>query len=94
MHAERQRRSSLAVASLVLGILGSVLFVPSIPAVILGHIARAKIRETSEVIEGYGMALAGLILGYVVISLFLALVGLLVMAAKGWQMPSFVYALF
>ena len=34
-----------------------------IPAIVLGHIARRQIRQTGE--AGDGMALAGLILGYV-----------------------------
>jgi len=59
----------LAIVSLVLGILGLVLFfgVASIPAVITGHIARRQIRERDE--EGAGIALAGLILGWIGIAL-------------------------
>jgi hypothetical protein len=34
-----------------------------IPAIILGHMARRQIRKSGE--QGDGMALAGLILGYV-----------------------------
>jgi len=52
----------LAIASLVLGIvwLGGI---GSILAVIFGHIARRRIRRTGQ--SGRGLALAGLILGYI-----------------------------
>jgi len=59
--------SGLAVASLVCAVLGM-----SIPAVICGHLARTHIRETGE--SGDGLAIAGLVLGYlgiVVWTLFL-----------------------
>jgi len=50
--------SGLAIASLVLAIVGF-----SLPAVICGHMARTRIRETGE--GGDGLAISGLILGYV-----------------------------
>jgi hypothetical protein len=52
----------LAIASLVLGIvwLGGI---GSILAVVFGHIARRRIRRTGQ--SGRGLALAGLILGYI-----------------------------
>ena len=53
------RTSGLAIASLVLGILGT-----GIPAIITGHMARARIRRESGLV-GDGFALAGLILGYI-----------------------------
>lgn len=57
--------NGLAVASLVCGIASFVLFGPlsGIPAIILGHMARSRISQTGE--QGSGLALAGLILGYV-----------------------------
>lgn len=54
--------NGLALTSLILSILGA-----SLIAVILGHIARSQIRRTGE--NGAGMALAGLIIGYVSLSL-------------------------
>ena len=38
-------------------------FLAAIPAVVLGHMARRQIRETGE--AGDGMAMAGLVLGYI-----------------------------
>jgi hypothetical protein len=50
--------NSFAVASLVLSLTAG-----SIVAVIFGHVARSQIRRTKEV--GGGLAMAGLVLGYV-----------------------------
>jgi hypothetical protein len=55
----------LSIASLVCGLAQFLGFwvVTGIPAIIMGHIARRQIRERGE--QGDGMALAGLILGYI-----------------------------
>jgi type IV pilus assembly protein PilA len=60
------RTDGMAVASLVLGILGVTVFflVASIPAIVLGHISYSKIKKSLGRLKGQGMALAGLILGY------------------------------
>lgn len=65
------RTSGLAVASLVFGILGWTLlpFVGSIVAVVLGHIARNEVRQSPAAVEGDGLAVAGLVLGYIAIGL-------------------------
>lgn len=60
----------MAIASLVCGILGFMLCLPSIGAVVCGHIARAQIRKDPAQ-GGEGMALAGLITGYIVLAGFL-----------------------
>lgn len=63
--AKRHRKSQLATASLVLGLLGLALgFVTGLPAILLGHTARDHIRR-NRVLTGRGKALAGMILGYV-----------------------------
>jgi type II secretory pathway pseudopilin PulG len=57
-----------AIASMVLGIASFVLclsFLSGIPAVIVGHISRSKIKKSGGRLKGDGMALAGLILGYI-----------------------------
>jgi len=62
-----QKTSGLAIASLVLGIF---LFFPlSIPAIILGHIALSQIKKSAGGIGGRGLAIAGLVLGYLGIAL-------------------------
>jgi hypothetical protein len=78
--------SGLAITSLVLGIVG-LMFVPilaSIPAVITGHMARAEIKRSEGDLEGDGMAVAGLITGYLSLIFWAILVVLLVvMLAAG-----------
>jgi type II secretory pathway pseudopilin PulG len=57
-----------AIASMVLGIASFALclsFFTGIPAVIVGHISRSKIKKSGGRLKGDGMALAGLILGYI-----------------------------
>jgi Domain of unknown function (DUF4190) len=55
--------SGLAIASLVLGIVW-VFWIGSILAVIFGHIALSRIKASRGMIEGKGLAIAGLVLGY------------------------------
>lgn len=56
--------NSLAITSLVCGISQVFFwFLAGIPAIVCGHIARHQIRQTGE--DGDGLALAGLILGYI-----------------------------
>jgi type IV pilus assembly protein PilA len=57
-----------AVASMILGIASIALclsFLAGIPAIILGHISLSKIKKSAGRLKGQGMALAGLILGYI-----------------------------
>jgi hypothetical protein len=64
--------NSLAVAALVCGIAQFATGITFIPAIICGHLARRQIRRTGE--QGDGMALAGLICGYVGGALFIGIV--------------------
>jgi competence protein ComGC len=57
------RTSGKAIASLVLGFL-SWMFPAAIAAIILGHIARSEIRKSTGRLKGSGLALTGLIFGY------------------------------
>lgn len=59
------KTSKAAMTSLVLGILGFFsLFVTAVPAVVCGHVGRARIRRSGGQLGGKGLAAAGLILGY------------------------------
>jgi hypothetical protein len=69
--------SGLAIASLLLGI-GGLTILPllgSILAIILGYMARKEIRQRPLEITGDGLALAGIVLGWIAIGL--AVLGLL-----------------
>ncbi|GAA2618266.1 DUF4190 domain-containing protein [Actinomadura fulvescens] len=62
------RTNGMATASMILGIIG--IFTcgfGSILAVIFGHVAQSQIRRTGE--GGSGMAVAGLIMGYIMLAL-------------------------
>lgn len=73
------RTSGLAIASLVLSL---VIPIGCIPAIVCGHIALRKI-EKDAMIQGRGLALAGLIIGYVVLGLFIFTFGL----TLSWDTP-------
>ena len=61
-----------AIASLVLGILSlALLFLTGVPAILCGHMARKKIRRSGGTFSGHGMAVAGMVLGYVTTTLSL-----------------------
>lgn len=64
--SETRRTSSLAVVSLVAGLLGWTLapWLGSLIAIITGHMARSEIRREPHAVEGDGLAIAGLVLGW------------------------------
>lgn len=68
-----KRDSGLAIASLVCGIAAWIIvpFIGAIAAVILGHLAKKEIRESGGTVGGDGMALAGLLMGYIQIGLII-----------------------
>jgi hypothetical protein len=78
----------------VLGILGLVLllcfFGPlfAIPSVICGHMALSRVKRSNGTLGGHGIALAGLITGYVGISLAILMIPLYAAIA----IPNFVKA--
>ena len=60
----------MAVAAFALSVLGCLLAPAALGGVVCGHIARSQIRRSGE--AGDSWALAGLILGYLLIALSLA----------------------
>lgn len=80
--------SGTAIASLVLGVLAWVFlpFIGAVIAVILGHLARSEIRRAPRgAIEGDGLAIAGLVLGYAQLALcLLVLIGIGIAVAIGF----------
>jgi hypothetical protein len=74
------RTPPVAIWSLILAVLSFTcgwLFT-AIPAVICGHIARAKIRKSGGALGGRGIATAGLILGYLALAVGIMGIPLLV----------------
>jgi hypothetical protein len=74
-----------AIASLVTALAGLMFCgLPSIAGLILGIIAMRECRRTGQ--DGYGLALAGTIVGGVVTALFVLYVVFVIgIAASGWQ---------
>ncbi|WP_448133521.1 DUF4190 domain-containing protein [Stenotrophomonas rhizophila] len=78
MNQPYRQTSSLAVVSLIMGIVGWTVFpfLGSLIAIVTGHMARAEIRRQSQALEGDGLAVAGLVLGWLaVIGSILVVVG-------------------
>jgi Domain of unknown function (DUF4190) len=71
MNVPAKPTSTTAIISLVSGILGWTLlpFLGSVAAIVCGHMARAEIRRSNGMIDGDGMAIAGLILGWLSVAL-------------------------
>jgi Domain of unknown function (DUF4190) len=81
-----QRTDGGAIASLVLGILGFVVFpvVPSVLAIWLGVSAKRRMRD-DPTLGGEGLATAGVILGVTEIVLVALAVGLLLALAASFD---------
>ena len=87
----------MAVASLVLGIAGLTVlpFISSVFAVIFGYMARREIRQQPLQTSGDGIAVAGIVLGWIGVGLMLlAILGIggfmgcglcSSMGSGGWQ---------
>lgn len=58
------KTNGLAIASLVLGIVW-VYWIGSVLAVIFGHVALSQINKSNGTQQGRGMAIAGLVLGWI-----------------------------
>lgn len=75
MNVPYARTSTLAVISLIFGILcwTGLPFIGAVVAVICGHAARGEIRRAPPgAIDGDGMAVVGLVLGWVHLALVIA----------------------
>lgn len=59
------KANGTATAALVFGILGLLIGILSVPAVVLGYSARGQIDRSGGVQGGRGMAIAGIVLGWI-----------------------------
>ena len=87
----------LGIISLICGLLGLVGGLPSagiinIAAIVMGHMARSQIRQNPNE-DGAGMALAGLIMGYIGLLIMLAVV-VIVMILYGMSFEAVINELF
>lgn len=71
MNTSFRQTSTLAIVSLIFGVLGWTLlpFIGSIVAIVTGHLGRGEIRREPERLQGDGLAVGGLVLGYVAVAL-------------------------
>lgn len=83
------RTSGLAIASLICGIVAfiSCFFPLGIPAIICGHMAMSRISAEPFLITGRGMAVIGLVLGYIAVLAVAAFVVFMVIAAISTHRP-------
>jgi hypothetical protein len=76
-----QKTNGLSVASLVLGILSIFLFctygVVAILAIVFGHVSLSQIKRSQGTQSGRGMAIAGLVCGYIGLALVIGLITLI-----------------
>jgi hypothetical protein len=82
----RRRTNSLAVASLICGLSQPFLGVTTIPAIILGYVARDQIRHTGE--DGGRLATAGLVLGWVGLGITMLVILLVVAVSARHAAPA------
>ncbi len=75
------RTNPLAITSLVLSLVGLIVWITAIAGVITGHVALGQIKRTGE--GGRGMALAGVIVGYVLSAFFVLYVLFMVFVFLG-----------
>ncbi len=82
------KTNGFAIASLACG-LAQFAFGPlaTIPAIVFGYVARSQIKRTGE--QGAGLALAGLVLGWValILGIVLIIVGLAIAGGMHGTMP-------
>ncbi len=73
MNATTRQTSTLAIVSLVSGILGWTLLplVGTLVAIVTGHMARKEIRRSNGQMGGDGLAVGGLLLGWISAALWL-----------------------
>ena len=80
--------NGLAIASMILGIVGFLFgLLTAIPAVITGHMALNRIKQ-NPALGGRGMAIAGLVLGYLVIAVAAIFIVLIIILAASGNLSS------
>jgi hypothetical protein len=63
------KTNGLAIAALICGCCGFLLFVPGVLGIIFGFIARGQIKRSNGQQKGDGMAIAGIIVGFAWVAL-------------------------
>lgn len=61
---DRRKTNGLAIAALVCGLGGFLLYIPAVLGIIFGFVSRTQIKRSNGAQKGAGMALAGIIAGF------------------------------
>jgi hypothetical protein len=93
---EARQTNGMAIVSLVLGIVSypmgccyGVGFIPALAAIITGVIARQQIRDSRGLQSGQGLAVAGIVLGAVlIVLLIMAICAIMVLGLLGGEIES------
>ena len=81
-----RKTSGLAIGSFISGLGGLVLsLLTGLAAIIMGHVALGKIGRSGEELGGKGLAITGMILGYLSIPLTVVIVILVGMVSGGFN---------
>jgi len=83
--------NGMAVASLVCALGGLLCGVGGILGIVFGFIARSQIRQSGGTQKGEGMALAGIIIGFVVVAIAVVVIIIAVVSAHacgGFNQPA------
>ena len=81
VYAPSRPTNPLAIISLVASCVGLIFPLGYVAGIIMGHIALHQIKQTGE--QGRGLALAGVIVGYCLLGVFLLLLALYVLLIVG-----------
>src|SRR5437588_12375693 len=83
--AAAPRMAPMAIVSVVLGVLSflCIPIVPVIPAIVCGHVAWSKISKSGGALQGKGVAVVGLIVGYLAVPWAIVQVWFLVSMIQG-----------
>jgi hypothetical protein len=89
-NAPQPKTSALAIWSLVLGVLSMTCFsiLTAIPGVICGHMAYSRIKRSTGALTGQGLAIAGMVTGYIGIAWAVIFIPMMLAIA----IPNFVMA--
>lgn len=85
MNTPVRQTCSTAIISLVFGILSWIALpiIGAVVAIVCGHMARAEIRRSANTLDGDGLAVGGLVLGYLHLAIILLIVFVIFMFLGG-----------
>lgn len=77
----RTGTNGMAIASFVCSLFFFVWFIPSILAVVFGHVARRQLRDAGGHQRGAGLATAGLVIGWLGVAALAAIIVFVIVTA-------------